>query len=217
MAVAVRSKLASQPTGIAQLNLSNIDRISSARGAKDRSIAARSSTTCGGISRLTNVATSGLRSRDQPDRVFAADGPEIGGLESELFKVVELVETEIRIVRTISDFRDRHELQQCGHRGSAGGIRRSARAPVRGHLSQARPPPHRRQDYRRRIVDANTSLHAQRPLACIAEADCFNMLSIPCCSKIPTIVMIRTRESRSPSAPQILPASAGAAVADRLF
>ena len=93
MAVAVRSQLASQATGIAQLNLSNVDRISSARGARDRLIAARAPATYRGISRLTNVATSGLKSRDQPDRVFAADGPEIGGLESELFKVAELVET----------------------------------------------------------------------------------------------------------------------------
>lgn len=44
------------------------------------------------------------KSRDQLDRVFAADRLEIGGLEPELLEVLELVETEIRIVRAIGDF-----------------------------------------------------------------------------------------------------------------
>src|SRR6476661_4270393 len=59
----------------------------------------------------------------QLDCVLAADGFEIGGRKPEFFQVFHLVEPEIRIVRTVSYLRHRHEFQQRCDRWGAGRIR----------------------------------------------------------------------------------------------
>src|ERR1700756_2812480 len=51
-----------------------------------------------------------LQSRNELDRILAADRIEIGSIEFELLQVLHLAEPEIGIVRAIGDVGGRHKL-----------------------------------------------------------------------------------------------------------